>query len=155
MTPFVPDDFIVPLTLTGPGIRLEPLGPQHNDADLHAWTSSIEHIRATPGFSSRRWPPAEGKSLDENLSDLHKHADDFKQRVGFTYTVLDDHDVVIGCVYIYPSPADPGITEVRSWVTASRAALDPVLHETVDSWLAADWPFTEVRYRNGSAPETA
>jgi hypothetical protein len=23
-----------------------------------------------------------------------------------------------------------------------------VLHESVDSWLAADWPFTDVRYRN-------
>ena len=87
-------------------------------------------------------------SLDENLRDLRRHADDFKQRVGFTYTVLDHEDVVVGCVYIYPSRADPDITEVRSWVTASRAELDPVLHETVDSWLAADWPFTDVRYRS-------
>ena len=87
-------------------------------------------------------------TLDENLRDLRKHADDFERRVGFTYTVLDDDDVVIGCVYIYPSRADPDITEVRSWVTASRAELDSVLHETVDSWLAADWPFTDVTYRN-------
>lgn len=87
-------------------------------------------------------------SLDENLRDLRRHADDFERRVGFTYTVLDDVDVIVGCVYIYPSRADPDITEVRSWVTASRAELDSVLHETVDSWLAADWPFTDVRYRN-------
>ena len=144
----VPDDYIVPLTLTGPGFRLEPLGPQHNDADHHAWMSSIEHIRATSGFSTRRWPPAEGMSPDENLRDLQRHADDFGRRVGFTYTVLDADDVVVGCVYIYPSRADTNITEVRSWVTANRAELDSVLHETVDSWLAADWPFTDVRYRN-------
>jgi len=87
-------------------------------------------------------------SLDENLHDLRSHADDFERRVGFTYTVLDDEDVVVGCVYIYPSRTDPAITEVRSWVTAGRAELDSVLHETVDSWLAADWPFTDVRYRN-------
>jgi hypothetical protein len=31
---------------------------------------------------------------------LQKHADDFKQRAGFTYTVLDDKDLVVGCVYI-------------------------------------------------------
>ena len=145
---FVPDDYVVPVGLTGPGFRLEPLGPQHNDADHCAWMSSIEHIRATPGFSTWRWPPVEGMSLDENLRDLRRHADDFERRAGFTYTVLDDEDVVIGCVYIYPSRADPDITEVRSWVTASRAELDSVLHETVDSWLAADWPFTDVRYRN-------
>jgi len=146
--PFVADDYVVPLTFSGPGFRLEPLGPQHNDADHHAWMSSIEHIRATPGFSTRRWPPAEGKSLDENLRDLERHADDFRRRAGFTYTVLDAEDVVVGCVYIYPSRADPSITEVRSWVAANRAELDSVLHETVDSWLAADWPFTDVRYRN-------
>ena len=99
--------------------------------------------------SAWRWPPAGGMSLEANLRDLQKHADDFKQRVGFTYTVLDDEDVVVGCVYIYPSRADPDITEVRSWVTASRAELDSVLHKTVDSWLTADWPFTGVRYRNG------
>ncbi len=144
---FVPDDFVVPQGLAGPGFRLEPLGPQHNDADHLAWMSSIEHIRATPDFSTRRWPPADGMSLDENLRDLRKHADEFERRVGFTYTVLDDEDVVVGCVYIYPSRPDPGVTEVRSWVTASRAELDSVLHETVNSWLAADWPFTDVRYR--------
>jgi len=147
--PFVPDDFAVPLSLTGPGFRLEPLGPQHNDADHRAWMSSIEHVHATPGFSTWRWPPVDGMPLDENLRDLQRHADDFKERIGFTYTVLDDDDVVVGCVYIYPSRAQPRITEVRSWVTASRADLDPVLHEAVDSWLAADWPFTDVRYRIG------
>jgi hypothetical protein len=146
---FVPDDYVVPLSLTGPGFRLEPLGPKHNDADHRAWMSSIEHIHATPGFSTWRWPPADGMSIDENLRDLQKHADDFKQRVGFTYTVLDDEDVVVGCIYIYPSRAETDITEVRSWVTANRADLDPVLHATVNGWLATEWPFTDVRYRSG------
>lgn len=145
---FVPEEYVVPLALSGPGFRLEPLGLQHNEADHHAWTSSIEHIHATPGFATRRWPPADGMSLDENLRDLRQHAEDFERRVGFTYTVLDDEDVVVGCVYIYPSRTDPGITEVRSWVIASRAELDAALHETVDSWLTADWPFTDVRYRD-------
>jgi len=147
---FVPDGYVLPLSLAGQGFRLEPLGPQHNDADHGAWTSSIEHIRATSGFADRRWPPAHGMSLAENLRDLQQHADDFKRRVGFTYTVVDDEDIVVGCVYIYPSRGDPEITEVRFWVTAARADLDSVLHATVDHWLAADWPFTDVRYRNPS-----
>jgi hypothetical protein len=50
-------------------------------------------------------------SLDENLRDLGSHADDFEQRAGFTYTVLDDEDVVVGCVYIYPSREHPDVTE--------------------------------------------
>ena len=146
--PVVPDDFLVPLTFTGAGFHLEPLGPAHNDADHRAWMSSIAHIQATPGFLTSRWPPDEGMSLAENLRDLQRHAEDFRRRVGFTYTVLDDEDDVVGCVYIYPSRADPGIIEVRSWVTASRAELDAVLHQTVDSWLATDWPFPDVRYRD-------
>ena len=147
---FVPDDYVVPLGLTGPGFRLEPLGPQHNDADHRAWMSSIEHIRATPGFATCGWPPVEGMSLEENLGDLRAHADDFERRVGFTYTVLDDEDTVVGCVYIYPSRADPDITEVRSWVTESRAELDPIVAGAVAAWLSVDWPFTDVRYRGGA-----
>ena len=145
---FVPDEYVVPLTLTGQGFRLEPLGPEHNEADHRAWMSSIDHIRGTPGFANRQWPPIDGMSLEENHRDLQRHADDFERRVGFTYTVLDEEDDVVGCVYIYPSRADPDITEVRSWVTAQRAELDPVLHEAVDNWLTAEWPFAEVRYRD-------
>ena len=147
---FVPDDFVVPLSLTGPGFRLEPLRPEHNDADHIAWMSSIEHIRATPGFQDWKWPPDEGLSLAENRRDLEKHADDFRRRAGFTYTVLDDDDRVIGCLYIYPSRAHPEVTEVRSWVTESRAELDPIVAGAVTAWLSADWPFTDVRYRGGA-----
>ncbi len=144
---FVPDGFAVPRSLPCAGFRLEPLGPEHNEADHQAWMSSIEHIRATPGFSDWRWPPADGLSLAENLRDLQRHADDFERRKGFTYTVLDQKQRVIGCVYIYPSRSDPSVTEVRSWVTADRAELDSVLHDAVANWLAADWPLTDVRYR--------
>ncbi|HEX3205025.1 MAG TPA: hypothetical protein VHQ68_02170, partial [Propionibacteriaceae bacterium] len=56
-----------------------------------------------------------------NLSDLEQHAQDFRDRVGFTYTVLDavDRDV-IGCVYLYPSPLDGVDVRARSWVRRTR-----------------------------------
>ncbi|MFF1715411.1 N-acetyltransferase [Streptomyces sp. NPDC058268] len=148
--PFVPHDFVAPTRLAADGFRLEPLGPQHNDADHAAWTSSIEHIRATPGFLERSWPPPAGMSLADNLRDLESHAHDFQARTGFTYTVLDDAGRVIGCVYIYPSHADAGVTEVRSWVCADRAELDGPLHRAVAAWLASDWPFEKLRYRSGA-----
>jgi hypothetical protein len=53
---FVPPDFVVPSSLETPLFRLEPLGPQHNEADYAAWTSSIEHIRRTPGYPDGKWP---------------------------------------------------------------------------------------------------
>ncbi|GAA1009647.1 hypothetical protein Aple_021750 [Acrocarpospora pleiomorpha] len=142
--PFVPDDFAVPRELVTPAFRLEPLGPQYNEADHAAWTSSIGHIRATPGFENRTWPPADGMPITENLSDLERHAKDFAERRGFTFTVLDD--TVIGCVYIYPAKDDPQVTRVHSWVTASRAQLDKPLYTAVSAWLAADWPFEKIEY---------
>ena len=50
----VPDQFDVPLAFEGPGFRLEPLEPEHNERDHDAWMSSIDHIRATPGFGQGR-----------------------------------------------------------------------------------------------------
>ena len=144
---FVPDHFVVPHGLVGPGFRLEPLGPQHNEADHRAWMSSIDHIRATPGFLDGQWPPVGGLSLAENLRDLQRHAGDFDRRLGFTYTVLDDGDRIIGCVYIYPSQSDSRAAQVRSWVTANRAELDLPVHDGVAHWLATDWPFIDVLYR--------
>ena len=58
--PFVPDGFEPPTSLVTADFRLEPLGPQHNDEDLAAWTSSIEHIRATPGYPTVTGRPSAG-----------------------------------------------------------------------------------------------
>jgi hypothetical protein len=144
--PFVPDDFEAPAELALPGMRLEPLGPEHNERDHEAWSSSIDHIRATPGFLESSWPHP--MSLEENLGDLQRHAADFAARRGFTYSVLDpDTDEVIGCVYIYPSKDDDHDVRVESWVRASRAELDTALVHAVSDWLDADWPFSRVDYR--------
>ena len=145
----VPDDFDVPLAFEGPGFRLEPLGPEHNERDHDAWMSSIDHIRATPGFGpTRRWP--QPMDLDENRSDLVGHATDFENREGFTYSILDG-DEVIGCVYIYPSkePADKEPAHdaaVSSWVRASRSEMDMVVHRSLSAWLAEAWPFDNPDY---------
>jgi hypothetical protein len=149
-TLFVPSDFAVPQGLVEDAFILEPLGPQHNHADYAAWTSSIDHIRATPGYLERTWPTE--MPIDENLGDLERHAHDFEARTGFTYTVLDQADrIVIGCVYIYPArTGDGGDAEcdasVRSWVRAESAQLDQPLWHAVTAWLARDWPFTRVAY---------
>jgi hypothetical protein len=140
---FVPEDFEPPRSLTGEAFRLEPLGVEHNERDYRAWTSSIDHIRTSPGFERRDWPHP--MTLDENAGDLAAHAEDFAARRGFTYTVLDGDDDVIGCVYIYP---DDGAHDahVRSWVRADRAEHDAALRTAVAEWLRSAWPFATVRY---------
>lgn len=143
--PFVPAAFVVPRELVGDGFRLEPLGPEHNEADYAAWTSSIDHIRATPGFANRSWPDPE-MTPDQNRGDLVEHARDFAQRTGFTYTVLNEHGTVIGCVYIYPGRDGEHDARVRSWVRAADAGLDVAVYRAVRDWLAGEWPFRNPAY---------
>lgn len=141
----MPADFSPPTGLATDHFHLEPLGPQHNEADYAAWTSSIEHIRATPGFPDGDWPPTDGMSLDANLSDLRRHADDFAAHRGFTFTVLDpDVGDVIGCVYLYPAVAAGYDVTAQSWVRVSRAELDGPLADAVAAWLADAWPWPRV-----------
>jgi hypothetical protein len=145
MTPFVPDTFEPPLALDHVRFRLRPLGPEHTDADYAAWTGSMDHIHATPGFETASWPRP--MTLEENRVDLTRHADDFAARTGFTYTVLDPASgTVLGCVYIYPSDRPEMDARVRSWVRVADADLDPVLYRAVSDWLASDWPFARLDY---------
>jgi hypothetical protein len=145
---FVPVGFEPPTSLVTSQFRLEPLGPQHNVADHAAWTSSITHIRATPGFPDGGWPPIDGMSLPDNLADLRRHAADFAARKGFTFTVLDPVDGdVIGCVYLYPTASADYDVTVQSWVRADRADLDVPLADAVDAWLTADWPWERLDRR--------
>jgi RimJ/RimL family protein N-acetyltransferase len=142
---FVPPDFDVPLGLEKPQFVLEPLGPEHNERDYDAWTSSMEHVHSTPGWGDSRWPRE--MTLDENRADLERHANDFRSRTGFTYTVLDPQSRdVIGCVYIYPLPDSEYDARALSWVRASHAELDVPLWRAVSDWLASDWPLGSVEY---------
>jgi RimJ/RimL family protein N-acetyltransferase len=148
---FVPAQFDVPRDLLTERFRLEPLGPQHNEPDYEAWSSSVEHIRSTPGWEESSWP--DDRDLDANLGDLERHAQDFENRRGFTYTVLDSAtEDVIGCVYIYPDKSGEHDARVLSWVRASRAEDDIELWRAVSDWLAADWPFERVDYAERKAP---
>jgi RimJ/RimL family protein N-acetyltransferase len=142
---FVPPTFVVPLRLETPEFVLKPLGPEHNERDYAAWTSSIEHIHATPGWEDSSWP--DGRTAEENRRDLERHADDFRNRVGFTYTVFDRRKGdVIGCVYIYPLPDSEYDARVLSWVRASHAELDLALWRAVSDWIESDWPFEKIDY---------
>ena len=140
--PLVPAGFAVPTRfVTGPFV-LEALGPEHNERDHAAWSSSIEHIRATEGFAGRRWPHP--MSLEENLADLERHRAEFEERSAFAYSVLDPTTSdVIGCVYVDPAPSGDGAV-VRSWVRESHAELDAQLRDAVVAWLEQEWPLASV-----------
>jgi RimJ/RimL family protein N-acetyltransferase len=146
---FVPPSFEVPDSHSWEGFHLEPLGEQHNVRDHAAWMSSINHIRSTPGFSPEEepnWPVA--MTLQRNAEDLARHARDFRERRGFTYSILEDHEV-IGCIYIYPSRRGHD-AEVSSWVRESHAESDAAIREELARWIDEVWPFTNAFYAGRS-----
>ena len=139
----VPDDFEVPLLFETPSFVLEPLGPEHNERDHDAWSSSIDHIHATPGFAGQRWPHP--MSPAENLADLERHRAEFDARTALAFSVLDPQtDDVIGCVYVNPDEAQDGGVAVRSWVRVTHSNLDEPLRTAVVDWLERDWPFASI-----------
>lgn len=138
-----------PIGLRTTRFILEPLGPQHNDADYLAWSNSIEHIRATPGFRADQWAGDEWPypmSLTDNLADLTQHAEEFTRCEAFAYTVLDSNDGdVIGCVYV--DPDDRADARCRLWVRSDVAHLDDELETVIREWLnGPDWGFTSVTF---------
>jgi hypothetical protein len=147
--PLVPADFAVPTGFSTDLFVLEPLGVGHNESDYAAWTSSADHIRATPGFvGDSTWLDLPTPmTLADNARACASHARDFAARAGFAYTVLDPASgEVIGSVYFYPSDRAGCDVDARSWVRADRAALDKPLYDAVRRWLAEAWPFRAPDY---------
>src|SRR5580700_2266245 len=120
--PLVPPNLPVPEPPSHPRFRFAVLGPEHNAADLEAWSSSIGHIHSTPGFRPDGWP-LRRYSLEENLADLEQHRDHSQRRLDFAWTVLDPErpDIVIGCIYLKPDPSGVAEAEARSWVREDHA----------------------------------
>jgi hypothetical protein len=144
--PFVPPSFEVPAGYYWSDFHLEPLGEQHNERDHAAWMSSIDHIRSTPGFGPEEepsWPTP--MTLEENLKDLARHAKDFEERKGFTYSILDG-DEVVGCIYIYPSRLPGHDAAISSWVRESHADLNSEVREALAAWIDEAWPFANPHY---------
>lgn len=144
--PVVSADFEVPYGLETDLVVLEALSEGHNHADHAAWTMSIDHIRATPGFADRHWP-GDAVSLEENAASIRKHKEHAQQRIGFTYAVIERcSGELIGSVYLYPPRRVGYDVDVRSWVRADRADLDEPLYQAVCGWLLEQWPFERPDY---------
>ena len=146
MQPLVPTDSPVPEPPRHARFLFAVLGPEHNAADLEAWSSSIEHIHSTPGFGPDGWPQRP-YTLEENLADLQEHRDHHRRGLDFAWAVLDPKRSgrVIGCVYLKPDATGAAEAEARSWVRADCADLDRALREHLRPWFATAWPL-RIRY---------
>jgi len=137
---FVADDFAVPEGLASQEFRLRMLTVNDVIKDYDAVMSSAEHLQSV--WPDSGWP--EGLTIEQNLIDLGWHQKEFQNRSSFAYTMVTlSESRVIGCVYIYPTSAQGYDSEVYLWVRASElhGDLDSRLFDTVQKWLAKDWPF--------------
>lgn len=158
---FYPDSDDPPARLLTGEFLLEPLHPRHVALDYAALMVSNDMLQM---WSQSNWPAADF-TLEENLADLQMHWDEHRQRVAFTYTVLNPAgDECLGCVYIKPltwwlergkAGAEaiarvPDFSAVTTfWVRQPRVAddLDRRLLAVLQNWFASDsWAFAAMAY---------
>ena len=147
MNPFVPKDFDVPAVLETNTFRLRMLTVNDLVKDYDAVMSSLQHLQSKPVFGDT-WPKST-LSLEQDLIDLGWHQKEFQTRRSFAYTMMSlDESECLGCVYILPSSDSTVDAEVYLWVRQSEFAkgMDPILFDSVKTWIANDWPFVDVLY---------
>ena len=150
---FVPKEFVVPKDLVTEWFHMRMLTVEDVHLDYDAVMSSIKHLRHVFGPNSN-WPREE-MTLEENLSDIQKHQNDFLNRNSFTYTVLgSDERECLGCVYIDPSDKAKYDAEVYLWVreSKSKTGFDDILFNAVKKWISQRWPFKNVAYPGKEIP---
>lgn len=161
MTTFYPEPKSIPATLRTDDLYLEMLSPEHVELDYDALMSSWRRLQIWSGTD--RWPRPDF-TLDENMSDLIRHRDEFLRREAFAYTVLSlDKSRCEGCIYIepwsmmrgyHPNPSPIELEDdaalVSYWVrdSALERDLDRQLRDGLIEWFRGDaWEFDRVLFR--------
>ncbi len=144
---FLPDDFVVPETLSTADFKLRILKISDVVKDYDAVMSSVEHLQGVFGPGSD-WP-AKDLTFEQDLIDLGWHQKEFQNRSSFAYTVMSpDESACMGCIYIYPTDKVTADAHVILWVTkaAHEKGLDEKLYSSVRTWISKSWPFKAVAY---------
>jgi len=150
---FYPPPAPVPETRRTARLFLRPLAAADAERDYDAVMSSAPELRR---WSQSGWP-AEDFTLAENRADLERHEREHRERVAFTYTVLDPPGArCLGCVYVQPPGAELASrcegaarpATVGSWLRTSRLAtyFDHHLLYGLRSWLGSEWAFDRVLF---------
>lgn len=88
-SPFVSEDFVVPLRVEQADYRLRPLTVTDVVHDYEAVMSSKESPRRIFCEDNATWPD-DTMTQQENYHDLERYQKDFEQRNGFTYSNHSD-----------------------------------------------------------------
>ena len=154
---FYPSDAHVPEALRTDEFLFRPLRATDVTLDYDAVIGSRAELLLGSGGT---WP-REGFTLEENLADLERHEQEHRDRVAFTYTLMNPAETeCLGCIYIGPLERllghDGGSGEYLSdstayvsfWVRQSRLAdrLDRRLLQALIPWFQHEWAFLHVLF---------
>ena len=154
---FYPADAPVPEALRTDEFLLRPLRATDVQLDYDAVISSRAELMQGSGGT---WP-REGFTIEENLEDLEQHEQEHRERVAFTYTIMNPTESeCLGCLYINPPERLIGHNEevgkylsdgaafVDFWVRSSRLAdnLDWRVLQALIPWFQNGWAFSHVMF---------
>lgn len=131
-----------------------PLTTDLVDDDYAAVMATAEHLR---WWSDSDWP-TDDFTVEENLQDLAWHDEEHRERVAFTYSVLDaaafadGRRRVVGCIYIRsfatacntrgvecpPDLTASGDGVARGWLIDEYAAQRREFADAVLAWLCSE-----------------
>jgi hypothetical protein len=154
---FYSGDARVPEALRTDEFLVRPLRATDVQLDYDAVISSRAELLLGSGGT---WP-REGFTLEENLADLQRHEQEHRDRVAFTYTIMNPTETeCLGCIYIGPLERllghEGGSGEYLSestayvsfWVRKTRLAdhLDRRLLQALIPWFPNEWAFLHVLF---------
>jgi hypothetical protein len=85
--------------------------------------------------------------LSRTIDGIEWHADEFKRRSSFTYTVIDpEMSGCAGCVYVYPPTRVGYDVELFMWLRSDRYSTDREVHfrSELKDWICGVWHFNSI-----------
>ncbi len=144
---FISDDLEPPFDIETDEFIIRKLTVDEVEKDFEALMSSKESLRQIFGIDDD-WP-ADDMTIEENYKDLKGHQDQFDNREGFAYTVVNKGDTeCIGCIYIWPWAHGTYDALSYYWVTdkVKENGFEEVLGDYLDRWLKSFWSFKNILY---------
>jgi hypothetical protein len=142
---FVRREYDPPTEALVGGFILRALNPSYVQDDYEAVMSSRTRLHEFFGIGDP-WPP-ETMSVEDNKRDLEWHADEFKRRSSFTYTVIDpEMSGCAGCVYLFPPTRIGYDVELFMWLRSDRYLTDRevAFRSELRDWICGVWHFDNI-----------
>jgi hypothetical protein len=142
---FISETFEPPKSFDNEYFHFRVLVDEVAKLDFEAVMSSQKRLHGIFGSDSE-WPQSD-MTLEENITSLKVHKQEFESRQAFAYSVFNQSkNKCLGSVYIDPSASPNYQCVVYLWVRDDSFELDNELYRTVCKWLTKEWSFSKIAF---------